>query len=174
MAKLLRVNVSWLGHPDVYVDSVEDARRVVEDRCPGAVVDDFGGLVNDEVNACCWKRANWRRPSTGPSAYDGAIVLVYETEKPPRSLVELARDALAVQDACNLSGVVHGWSRAISDLWKQPGASTPFVNEHAINVLWADKVAHLTKTQAFSDDERDKRLSWAYDEVTKIVNGRLK
>ena len=66
-----------------------------------------------------------------------------------RPLKELAREALAVQDACNLSGVVHGFSRAMTDLRaNSPELGTDALNHHPIAVLWADKVAHLTGTQA--------------------------
>ncbi len=57
-------------------------------------------------------------------------------------IAKLAREALAVQDACNLSGVVLSWARAISAL-----RSLGERDEHPINQLWADKVAHLTGTQ---------------------------
>lgn len=66
-----------------------------------------------------------------------------------RTLKELAQEALDVQDACNLSGVIHGWSRSITDLRaiveKETGASfsTDTLNRHPVNVLWADKVASL-------------------------------
>ncbi len=70
-----------------------------------------------------------------------------------RSLETLAAEALAVQDACNLSGVVYGWARAMDDLnayrhhW---GLGTDWMNNHCINVLWADKVADLSKAHTFS------------------------
>jgi hypothetical protein len=40
--------------------------------------------------------------------------------KDERTLAQLAQEALTVQDACNLSGVVHGWSRSISRLRELP------------------------------------------------------
>lgn len=65
-----------------------------------------------------------------------------------RTLPELAQQVLDVQDACNLSGVVHAWSRAITNLRElMPTAGTDALNRHPINKLWADKVAHLTGTQ---------------------------
>jgi len=54
--------------------------------------------------------------------------------KDNRTLAELAKEALDVQDACNLSGVVHAWSRAITRLREVTGAlSTTVINEHPIN-----------------------------------------
>ncbi len=72
-----------------------------------------------------------------------------------RSLVELAREALAVQDACNLFGVVRSYARALSRLWSLlPEAGTEAINRHPIAQLWADKCAHLTGTQ---------RTGWAVE-----------
>lgn len=56
--------------------------------------------------------------------------------KQSRSLRDLAREALDVQDASNLSGVVHGWSRSISELRALlPAAGTADINCHPINRL---------------------------------------
>jgi hypothetical protein len=98
--------------------------------------------------------------------------------KKPRTLAQLAQEALNVQDACNLSGVVHGWSRAMKELHEAlPGASTDEINRHFVNQLWADKVAHLTGTQSIGNNV----VMAAYDaahvvikteaEETKIVDG---
>jgi hypothetical protein len=61
-----------------------------------------------------------------------------------RTLRDLALEALAVQDACNLSGVVHSWSRSISRLRELGVSNTIDINHHPINKLWASKVCHLT------------------------------
>lgn len=64
-----------------------------------------------------------------------------------RSIAELAREALAVQDACNLCGVAQSFARAMVDL----GEHTEGTNErntHPVAILWADKIAHLTGTQS--------------------------
>lgn len=86
-----------------------------------------------------------------------------------RTLKELANEALMVQDACNLSGVVLSWSRAIMRLRTVLGEIQPFdtttLNEHPINKLWADKVAHLTGTQF----EPMSVVSQAYDKVYKLL-----
>jgi hypothetical protein len=43
-----------------------------------------------------------------------------------------------------LSGLVHGWSKAVAELREQlPAASTDEINKHPINVLWAFKVMSL-------------------------------
>jgi hypothetical protein len=68
-----------------------------------------------------------------------------------RTMADLAREALAVQDACNLSGVVHGFSRSISRLRAlleaEGKGGTDAVNGHPICQLWADKIASLAGVQ---------------------------
>jgi len=59
-----------------------------------------------------------------------------------RSIRDLAVEALAVQDACNLSGVAHSFARAMSDLLAHD-LSTDQANAHPIAVVWADKIADL-------------------------------
>ena len=47
-----------------------------------------------------------------------------------KTLKELAEQALAVQDACNLSGVLNSFREAMSHLWEhahQPGRGTDWV-----------------------------------------------
>lgn len=89
----------------------------------------------------------------------------------PRTLKELAQEALDVQNACNLSGVVHGFARAMGDLMAHT-KSTDERNQHPIAILWADKVAHLTGTQSFGcyvcnggRDPVTQAYSWAHDMV---------
>jgi hypothetical protein len=86
-----------------------------------------------------------------------------------RTLGELAKEALLVQDACDLSGVVHGFSRAMARLWQlRPNAGTIALNQHPIVQLWADKVASLAGTQLGED--------WApaaYAAVKELVAAEL-
>ncbi len=56
-------------------------------------------------------------------------------------------DAINVQDACNLSGVVQSWAKMVAKVWDEAraqNAGTQFVNEHPINVMYASKVSSLT------------------------------
>ena len=79
---------------------------------------------------------------------------------------EAARLALTVQDACNLSGVVHAWSRIMELLWEEArrtGQGTDFVNNHPICVLFASKVASLTHCESAS------RFSEAWDAATLLA-----
>lgn len=65
-----------------------------------------------------------------------------------RTMTDLAKEALQVQDACNLSGVVHSFSRAITRLRAlleaEGKGGTDAVNRHPICSLWADKISTLT------------------------------
>lgn len=93
--------------------------------------------------------------------------------KDTRTLAQLAQEALDVQDASNLSGVVHGWSRSISRLRELlPDVGTEKINTHPINVLWADKVAHLTLTQDFMGNIW-KRVEVAWDECKQLAADKV-
>ena len=66
-----------------------------------------------------------------------------------RTEAQLLREAIQVQDACNLSGVVHSFSRAISDLWEIARAKehgTEWVNTHPVSILYSDKIRHLSRS----------------------------
>ncbi len=55
--------------------------------------------------------------------------------------------AIDVQDACNLSAVVHHWSALLTKLWQEAelaGMGTDWVNRHPLNVMYASKVTSLT------------------------------
>ena len=86
-----------------------------------------------------------------------------------RTLKELAKEALAVQDACNLSGVAQGFARCMSDLCALV-PDTGERNEHPIAILWADKIAHLTGTQYLGND----RIFAAYKAIRRILDSGCK
>ena len=80
---------------------------------------------------------------------------------------QMAKDALAVQDACNLSGVVHGFARLMQHLCDYDnahGKGTTWRNEHPLSILWADKIAHLTGTQGYSD-RVIQAFQWTHNQV---------
>jgi hypothetical protein len=64
------------------------------------------------------------------------------------TMKDLAKDALDVQDACNLSGVVHGFSRAMTELREiarsEGWENTEKLNKHPVCIMWSDKIASLT------------------------------
>lgn len=62
-----------------------------------------------------------------------------------QKLNKLLIDAYQVQDACNLSGVVHSFSRAISQLRElYPNEGTDFINHHPVCQMYADKIRDLS------------------------------
>lgn len=68
--------------------------------------------------------------------------------KPGRTVAELAREACDVQNACNLSGVVHSFARAIADLMASPDyTGTNWLRSHPVVVAYADKIASLCDIQ---------------------------
>ena len=83
-----------------------------------------------------------------------------------RTLLQLAQEAVAVQDACNLCGVAHGFARAMSDLMNLLPGGTDACNRHPIAVLWADKIAHLSGTQTLGNDV----VMNAYAVVCRIID----
>jgi hypothetical protein len=52
-------------------------------------------------------------------------------------------DAILVQDAPNLSGIVHSWAEILSAM-VQSGMDTKAIWNHPVNVMFADKVSDLT------------------------------
>lgn len=78
-----------------------------------------------------------------------------------RTMADLAREALQVQDACNLSGVVLGFGRSIIRLRRlleeQNQGSTDRINQHPVCVLWSSKIDSLTGSQKLG-------ASWAWAE----------
>lgn len=61
-----------------------------------------------------------------------------------KTLRQLAQDALDVQDASNLSGVVKGFDQAIADLkGNLPNLGSYQINNHPIVRIWVDKLASL-------------------------------
>lgn len=83
-----------------------------------------------------------------------------------KTLKELAKDALAVQDACNLSGVVHGFARCMSDMVEMH-LDTDQRNTHPITLLWIDKLCHLS---GYKQDYGEKVMS-AYSAVHRLAEG---
>ena len=80
------------------------------------------------------------------------------------SLQDLAREAIQVQDACNLSGVAHGFSKAMSDL-RSMGLDSSACAQHPITLVWIDKLASLSGyRQDYSSD-----MIAAYREVERMA-----
>ena len=70
--------------------------------------------------------------------------------------------AIVVQDACNLSGIVHSLSELLPRIRDDPDCTgTDFVNTHPIVVLYVNKLSSL------SGAENGMAFSTAYDECKK-------
>ncbi len=83
-----------------------------------------------------------------------------------RTIQELTKEALAVQDACNLCGVAQSFARAMSELMDMTG-STKKVNEHFVTILWLDKMASLAGIQELGNE----KVMEAYREARNILKG---
>ena len=84
-----------------------------------------------------------------------------------QTLKEHAKDALNVQNACNLSGVVHSFDKVVTDLWEEAnriGKGTDWVNTHPIVQAYVDKLASLARVQANVNNVFD-----AFDACQKIA-----
>ena len=72
-----------------------------------------------------------------------------------RTEKELIKEAIDVQNACNLSGVVNSFSKAIADLWviarEEGGKGTAWINQHRVSRLYADKIKSLSGDIIFGD-----------------------
>ena len=73
------------------------------------------------------------------------------------------QDALIVQDACNLSGVVRSFSKHMQTLCDMGIDNTRDRNRHPVCVLFSSKIASLTGSEDFSNFSR------AYGEVKQNV-----
>ncbi len=81
--------------------------------------------------------------------------------------VELAKDALAVQDACNLSGLVFSLAKVMQALCDHPrNAGTDWRNHHPVLVLWLSKLQSLN-TRDTSDVGYFAR---AYDLCSEVAD----
>ena len=62
------------------------------------------------------------------------------------------KNAILVQDAVNLSGVVKSFSEVLTRIWEEArelGKGTDYVNTHPISILYSDKIADLTGSRDF-------------------------
>lgn len=64
-----------------------------------------------------------------------------------KTIQDAAQSALDVQNACNLTGVLHSYSAAmkiVREEAKKQGEGTDWINQHPISRLYADKVVSLS------------------------------
>jgi len=77
-------------------------------------------------------------------------------------------DAIAVQNACNLSGVLHSFDKVIDRVWEDAranGQGTDWVNTHPLVRLFCDKLYDLSRTQG--------NVFEAYDIANGVIAGRI-
>jgi len=87
-----------------------------------------------------------------------------------RTIAQHALDALKVQDACNLSGVVHSLDTVVTDLWEEAnriGQGTDWVNTHPIVKAYVDKLASLAGVQVAVNHY--ETVLEAFDECEKLA-----
>ena len=74
-------------------------------------------------------------------------------------------EALQVQDACNLSGVVISFAGVLKKL-REEGLSTDEIANHPVARVWADKIASLTGIQgAYTRGRYNVNVIEAFDFV---------
>jgi hypothetical protein len=87
-----------------------------------------------------------------------------------KTMKDLALSAIAVQDACNLSGVIYSFSIIISDLREIARAEgwecTEKINQHPVSILYSDKIASLTGCR--NDPSYAEAHDWATDLVSQV------
>lgn len=70
----------------------------------------------------------------------------------PKTMEELAKDAIQLQDACNGSGVAHTLVRMYSDLRELGVTDTNALNRHPVIQLTLFKLMSLADCQVNMDD----------------------
>jgi hypothetical protein len=85
------------------------------------------------------------------------------------TIKDIAQEAMLVQDACNLSGVVHSFSRMMEVIWQEArdkGEGTSYVNTHPIVKIMLDKLVML----AFENyHNSSKEVMDAFDKVRQLA-----
>ena len=88
---------------------------------------------------------------------------------PPRTLRQLAQEALDVQNACNLCGVAQSFARAMIDLHGHCPAGTDERNTHPITIAWLDKMNSLAGIQSWSQSDDTIGAAFAVVEAMAAV-----
>lgn len=88
-----------------------------------------------------------------------------------KTMKQLCQDALDVQSAVNLSGVIHSFSSNITDLRVHlqnelgENFSTSKLNEHPMCYLYSVQIAHLTKTSEDDFTAYSKAYDWCVEQT---------
>ncbi len=91
--------------------------------------------------------------------------------KTPRTLADLAKEALQVQDAVNPLGLSKSYARAVQELRDRLEldglpCGTDDIRTHSVNQLWVCKLADLARVMAATEEAND-----AYYKVRKLAEG---
>lgn len=109
------------------------------------------------------KRVAWLNGSGGSTQEKKQVQVV-------KSLKELAQEAITIQHACNLSGLVHAWPGVIESLRSIHPATldTTELARHPINKMWAYKIYSLSCGEPYShkDDQKfNEAYAWCRNQV---------
>jgi len=80
------------------------------------------------------------------------------------------QQALDVQFACNLSGIVQSFSKTLDHIWEEAracGHGTDWVNKHPICRLYAEQIAYLSGGGSTMDGNSYRE---AYNTVEEILS----
>lgn len=73
----------------------------------------------------------------------------YKRSNTMTTIKDLASQALLASNACNLSGVVHSFSRAMTALRELcPGEDTNFYNSHPVSVIYSQAISNITDSDS--------------------------
>ena len=68
--------------------------------------------------------------------------------------MNIYKEAIIVQDACNLSGVVYGLIKVIGEIRKNGDPDTHAINTHPAVKLFCDKLVDLAEVREFLEYSR--------------------
>lgn len=85
-------------------------------------------------------------------------------------LQKLAREALEVQNACNMSGIARSFVQVMDTLGSF-GLSTGQRNQHPITVVWLDKMNSLASIQPFDSAFYGEQTRLAFKAVQGLADG---
>ena len=89
------------------------------------------------------------------------------------ALQAIAKDAIQVQDACNLSGVAQLLTKATKVLWEEVNAGrgngTDFVNTHPVTKLIVNKLSWLAGSESGYLEAHDSCMDLANAELLESL-----
>jgi hypothetical protein len=89
------------------------------------------------------------------------------------TIQDAAKTALQIQDACNLSGVIHSFPEIMETIWteaRRVNAGTNWVNRHPIVTVFLDKLASLNDSECLCSDHY-AHVQSSFDLVRKLADG---